>query len=121
MVNEVRLSDAEAAAASLTDDERRAVCDAILNVALRLHSAHRGERGSEGLRAEVGEEPIERRAVRTRHDHSVMVAGDRQDRRSVMPPGNIELIEIILQFTEMVDHVTEVEEKGRSLGQVACV
>src|SRR5271163_4159625 len=61
----------------------------------------------EGSRAKVSKESREAGGMNFWRDHSIMIAGDRQDRSRIVPVRFVELIVVVLHLTETIDHVAQ--------------
>ena len=65
------------------------------------------------FRTEVSDKSRKAGGVHLRRYHSIVIAGDREYRRGIVPIRLVELIVIVLRFTEAVDHVAQQQVKLR--------
>src|SRR5579859_271479 len=109
-----------------SDDRDKGSIQGEIDCRLRHYAAHQTSavgRRPRSRSAEISQERLECRHLRSRRplakNRTVMVPGNREDRAIVRPKGLIKLVVVILGFTEVIDHITQVKEKGGSFGSVA--
>ena len=51
-------------------------------------------------------------------DDAVVIAGDRKDRRIVVPVGIVELLKVVLLLAEIINYVAQVIPEGRAAIQI---
>src|SRR5271155_2135167 len=61
----------------------------------------------EGGRAKVSKESREAGDMNFRRDHSIVIAGDREDRSRIVAVRFVELIVVVLHLAETIDHVAQ--------------